>query len=100
MTAKELSIDLDYRLYKTVESQVDNSIIYSAEIKEYKLSTKVDNLYIPIMYAVLKVTGEDLIIPIDLNHTKQFNINISKNTRCLLYTHKDFKILRVKLKIM
>ena len=43
--------------------------------------------------AILKVTGKDILITIDLNDSKTFTVNIPKNSKCVLYRHKDLNIL-------
>ena len=66
----------------------------SCELENYK-----HGLHLPPMYAILKVTGEDVIITIDLNtFNKTFMVNIPKNTKCVLYRHKDFNILDAAVK--
>lgn len=95
MTAEDLPINMDYRPYRTISvhdfSQLN--LIYSETIKLCELNNDTHGLYLPVMYAILKVTGEDILITIDLNDSKTFTVNIPKNSKCVLYRHKDLNIL-------
>ena len=96
MTAEELPMNMNYRPYKTIEfeNSLGSNLMYSEAIKMFELDNDTHGLYLPVMYAILKVTGEDLLITIDLNtFNKTFMVNIPKNTKCILYRHKDFNIL-------
>ena len=96
MTAEELLIDMNYRPYKTIEfeNSLGSNLLYKETIKLCELDNDTHGLYLPLMYAILKVTGEDVLITIDLNtFNKTFMVNIPKNTKCVLYRHKDFNIL-------
>tara|TARA_R100000655_G_scaffold7322_1_gene19792 strand:+ start:609 stop:962 length:354 start_codon:yes stop_codon:yes gene_type:complete len=101
MTAEELPINMDYRPYRTIEfeNSLGSNLMYSEEIKMCQLDNDTHGLYLPVMYAILKVTGEDVLITIDLNtFNKTFMVNIPKNTKCVFYRHKDFNILDATVK--
>lgn len=101
MTAEELPIDMNYRPYKTIEFEngLGSNLLYGEKIKLCELANDTHGLYLPPMYAILKVTGEDLLLTFDLNHIKGFTINIPKNTKCILYRHKDFNIIESSIKL-
>jgi hypothetical protein len=100
MTAEELPCDLNYRQYKTIEfeNSLGSNLMYREEIKLCELDNDTYGSYLPLMYAILRVTGEDLLIPINLNDSKTFIMNIPKNTKCVLYRHKKFNILNTHVK--
>ena len=100
MTAEELAMNMDYRPYRTIEfeNSLVSNLMYSEKIKLCELHNDTHGLYLPVMYAILKVTGEDVLIAIDLNDSKTFTVNIPKNTKCVLYRHKDFNILDATVK--
>ena len=100
MTTEELPINMDYRPYRTIEIQdgLQSNLIYSETIKLCELHNDTHGLYLPVIYGILKVTGEDVLITIDLNDSKTFMVNIPKNTKCVLYRHKDFNILDATVK--
>ena len=98
-TAKELISSMDHRPYKTIEigdGGIEcSNLLYTETIKNYRLDSPFSFLYgeIPCMYAILKVTGEDILIPIHLEDNKTIMMNVEKNVRCVLYIHKDLHIL-------
>ena len=100
MTAEELAMNMYYRPYRTIEfeNSLVSNLMYSEKIKLCELHNDTHGLYLPVMYAILKVTGEDVLIAIDLNDSKTFTVNIPKNTKCVLYRHKDFNILDATVK--
>ena len=91
MTAKELPFSMNYRPYKTIEATMSDGIIYTEIIKKHKTEQRLFN--IPLVYALLKVTGEDVLIHIDLSDNKTYSLNVPKNAKCVLYRHKNFHIL-------
>ncbi len=100
MTTEELPINMDYRPYKTIEFEngLGSNLFYTETIKLCKLENDTHGLHLPVMYAILKITGADALLTFDLNHIKEFTINIPKNTKCVLYRHKDFNILDATVK--
>jgi hypothetical protein len=95
MTAEDLPMNMNYRPYKTIALKYGaaSNLVYSETIELCELENDTHGLYLPCMYAILKVTGEDLLITIDLNDSKTYTLNILKNSKCILYRHKDFNIL-------
>ena len=100
MTAEELPMNMDYRPYRTIEfeNSLGSNLMYSEQIKMCELDNDTHGIYLPVMYAILKITGVDALLTIDLNDSKTFMVNIPKNTKCVLYRHKDFNILDANVK--
>ena len=96
MTVKELPLEMNYRPYKTIQFEhgEGNFLMFTQTIKFYELENDTYGSHIPPMYAILKVTGEDILITMELDSIwKGFTLSIPKNTKCIIYRHKDFKIL-------
>ena len=95
MTVKELPLDMNYRPYKTIQFEHGEGsyLLFTETIKLFELDSDTYGSYIPPMYAILKVTGEDFLITVDLNYSKGFTLSIPRNTKCIIYRHKGFRIL-------
>lgn len=100
MTTKELnSPDSEYRLWKTLEVETDTLVTESVvfyEAEKLRCSMTLDLDFI-CFYAVLKMPGEDILLP-PFNGSV-YAVNLQKNVRCDIYKHKDLTIKESKISI-
>lgn len=100
MTTKELNApDSEYRLWKTLEVETDTLVTESVIFNPMDpyISFKLEAFDFAYFYAVLKMPGEDILLPAFNNSA--YSVKFRKNVRCDIYKHKGLTIKESKISI-
>ena len=100
MTTKDLNApDSEYRLWKTLEVETDTLVTESVIFNPMDpyISWRLEALNFAYFYAVLKMPGEDILLP--AFNGSAYAVKLQKNVRCDIYKHKDLSIKESKISI-